>query len=91
MIDDNLKRQLSQILLIDESYEDKDYFYESSSSTSNKLERESCEHDCECDYYKVIIKMNTLYLNILIKEENLILDLINKNANLEKESLIQVY
>ncbi|KAK2979079.1 hypothetical protein RJ640_026029 [Escallonia rubra] len=99
VIDEGLRKQLSAILLNPSDSED-DHSIElnnidrdinsSSSSSNHSSDHEDTCHDCnsKIDYYKAILDMNGLSINVITSEESIILDLLDKIDDPEKKKQV---
>ncbi|KAK2973105.1 hypothetical protein RJ640_009757 [Escallonia rubra] len=99
VIDEGLRKQLSAILLNPSDSEedhsiklnniDGDINSSSSSSNHNSDYEDTC-HDCnsKMDYYKVILDMNGLSINVITSGESIILDLLDKIDDPEKKKQV---
>lgn len=87
-LDEGLKRQLEQVLLMDSdlSEEDESSSSENDSGTISGLEDDECTDGCSCKncFHKQI---SSLGINVLTNEENFILELIDKIENPESKRI----
>ncbi|KAK2994547.1 hypothetical protein RJ640_012546 [Escallonia rubra] len=99
IIDEGLRKQLNEILL-NPSDSEEDHSIElnningdinsSSSSSDHSSDHEDTCHDCnsKTDYYKAILDMNGLSINVITSEESIILDLLDKIDDPEKKKQV---
>ncbi|KAK2987238.1 hypothetical protein RJ640_017428 [Escallonia rubra] len=100
IIDEDLRKQLNEILLNPSDSEDDhslelnnidgDINSSCSSSSNHSSDHEDTCHDCnsKTDYYKAILDMNGLSINVITSEESIILDLLDKIDDPEKKKQV---